>query len=173
MLAYQALFNRFYIGFIVKVKKILESICVNCGKLKADTVSVPMTLLEHFLGALSILRVENPEPASSCIVSVDARSLAALAPDKDPYMSSAVGVRVRGEKESWARLYGPNAALIFGKARCLSLCRSFARLRPYFARSLFHLSLVFHLWRSYLCNGSLTGNLHIFHLGRSPTQPSP
>lgn len=26
-------------GFIVKVKKILESICVNCGKLKADIVS--------------------------------------------------------------------------------------------------------------------------------------
>lgn len=25
-------------GFIVKVKKILESICVNCGKLKADMV---------------------------------------------------------------------------------------------------------------------------------------
>ena len=27
------------IGFLVKVKKILESICVNCGKLKADIVS--------------------------------------------------------------------------------------------------------------------------------------
>jgi len=27
------------IGFIVKVKKVLESICVNCGKLKADIVS--------------------------------------------------------------------------------------------------------------------------------------
>lgn len=26
-------------GFIVKVKKILECICVNCGKLKADIVS--------------------------------------------------------------------------------------------------------------------------------------
>ena len=26
-------------GFIIKVKKILESICVNCGKLKADIVS--------------------------------------------------------------------------------------------------------------------------------------
>ncbi|KAJ7040129.1 hypothetical protein C8F04DRAFT_948841, partial [Mycena alexandri] len=26
-------------GFILKVKKILESICVNCGKLKADIVS--------------------------------------------------------------------------------------------------------------------------------------
>jgi len=29
----------FHPGFIVKVKKILESICVNCGKLKADIVS--------------------------------------------------------------------------------------------------------------------------------------
>lgn len=28
-----------YAGFIVKVKKILESVCVNCGKLKADIVS--------------------------------------------------------------------------------------------------------------------------------------
>jgi DNA-directed RNA polymerase II subunit RPB1 len=27
------------LGFIVKVKKILECICVNCGKLKADIVS--------------------------------------------------------------------------------------------------------------------------------------
>jgi DNA-directed RNA polymerase II subunit RPB1 len=27
------------IGFLVKVKKILECICVNCGRLKADTVS--------------------------------------------------------------------------------------------------------------------------------------
>jgi len=29
----------FHIGFIIKVKKILECICVNCGKLKADLVS--------------------------------------------------------------------------------------------------------------------------------------
>ena len=28
-----------FIGFIVKVKKILECICVNCGRLKADIVS--------------------------------------------------------------------------------------------------------------------------------------
>jgi len=27
-------------GFLIKVKKILECICVNCGKLKADIVSV-------------------------------------------------------------------------------------------------------------------------------------
>lgn len=26
-------------GFLVKVKKILECICINCGRLKADTVS--------------------------------------------------------------------------------------------------------------------------------------
>jgi DNA-directed RNA polymerase II subunit RPB1 len=32
------------IGFIVKVKKILECICVNCGKLKADIVSAPASL---------------------------------------------------------------------------------------------------------------------------------
>ena len=31
----------FHIGFLVKVKKILECICVNCGKLKADIVSAP------------------------------------------------------------------------------------------------------------------------------------
>jgi len=29
----------FHPGFIIKVKKILECICVNCGRLKADTVS--------------------------------------------------------------------------------------------------------------------------------------
>ncbi|CEL60014.1 DNA-directed RNA polymerase II subunit rpb1 OS=Schizosaccharomyces pombe (strain 972 / ATCC 24843) GN=rpb1 PE=1 SV=1 [Rhizoctonia solani AG-1 IB] len=29
----------FHIGFLNKVKKILECICVNCGKLKADIVS--------------------------------------------------------------------------------------------------------------------------------------
>jgi len=47
-------------GFIVKVKKILESICVNCGKLKADTVSgvffASTCFAPHhpnFLGALS------------------------------------------------------------------------------------------------------------------------
>jgi hypothetical protein len=46
-------------GFIIKVKKILESICVNCGKLKADIVSgaFPLYLLRtpppNFLGALS------------------------------------------------------------------------------------------------------------------------
>ena len=35
----RSLFHLLFKGFIVKVKKILESICVNCGKLKADIVS--------------------------------------------------------------------------------------------------------------------------------------
>jgi len=49
-----------FLGFIIKVKKILESICVDCGKLKADIVSgvsVSSTRfappLSNFLGALS------------------------------------------------------------------------------------------------------------------------
>ena len=29
----------FFSGFLTKVKKILECVCVNCGRLKADTVS--------------------------------------------------------------------------------------------------------------------------------------
>lgn len=29
----------FHIGFLTKVKKILECVCVNCGRLKADLVS--------------------------------------------------------------------------------------------------------------------------------------
>lgn len=132
-----------------------------------------MTLLIHFLGALSVLRTENPEPACHCTVSVDARSLEALAPDQDPYMSLAVGVQVRGEKESWARLYGPNAALRDGKARCLSLYRSIMHFQTYFACSHFHLTLVLRLWRSPVCIGSLTGNLHVFHVGCSPIQASP
>ncbi|KAG8834185.1 DNA-directed RNA polymerase II subunit rpb1 [Serendipita sp. 400] len=32
----------FHIGFLSKVKKILESICVNCGKLKADTTDASL-----------------------------------------------------------------------------------------------------------------------------------
>jgi hypothetical protein len=50
------------LGFIVKVKKILESICVNCGKLKADIVSgvffASTCFAPHhpnFLGALPTL----------------------------------------------------------------------------------------------------------------------
>lgn len=48
------------VGFIIKVKKILECICVNCGRLKADTVSrvsFPYSFRTpppNFLGALSI-----------------------------------------------------------------------------------------------------------------------
>jgi len=55
----------FHPGFIIKVKKILESICVNCGKLKADIVSwilVPLLVSQphtpNFLGALSIYHGE-------------------------------------------------------------------------------------------------------------------
>ena len=36
------------LGFIVKVKKILECICVNCGRLKADSVSDPFFRLSRF-----------------------------------------------------------------------------------------------------------------------------
>ncbi|KAF5361635.1 hypothetical protein D9758_007275 [Tetrapyrgos nigripes] len=50
----------FHPGFIIKVKKILECICVNCGKLKADIVSHCLPFLysfrsplPNFLGALA------------------------------------------------------------------------------------------------------------------------
>jgi DNA-directed RNA polymerase II subunit RPB1 len=52
------------LGFIIKVKKILESICISCGKLKADIVSgtFPVRLLRtpppNFLGALSTVHGE-------------------------------------------------------------------------------------------------------------------
>jgi len=64
----------FHIGFLVKVKKILECICVNCGKLKADIVSAPdpsrsPLLYPHHLPCATrsfsggSLRVsENPKP---------------------------------------------------------------------------------------------------------------
>ncbi|KAF5376978.1 hypothetical protein D9615_007211 [Tricholomella constricta] len=59
----------FHPGFIVKVKKILESICVNCGKLKADIVSCVSSSSTrfapphpNFLGALST-PMGNPKPA--------------------------------------------------------------------------------------------------------------
>lgn len=29
------------LGFLTKVKKLLETVCHNCGKIKADTVSHP------------------------------------------------------------------------------------------------------------------------------------
>lgn len=55
-------------GFIIKVKKILESICVNCGKLKADIVSgVSFSLLAshpttQIFWGLSPIPMENPKP---------------------------------------------------------------------------------------------------------------
>jgi len=41
----------FHPGYLVKVKKILECICVNCGRLKADTVSAifPQLVLHPIL----------------------------------------------------------------------------------------------------------------------------
>lgn len=58
------------LGFIVKAKKILESICINCGKLKADIVSrvvyFPL-LVSHptipIFWGLSPHPMENPKPA--------------------------------------------------------------------------------------------------------------
>lgn len=56
-----------HLGFIVKVKKILECICVNCGRLKADSVSYISfhfsfrTPPPNFLGALSAGR-RTPSP---------------------------------------------------------------------------------------------------------------
>lgn len=55
-------------GFMVKVKKILESICVNCGKLKADLVCaflprlVLLPAVQIFWGLSPWL--ENPKPAT-------------------------------------------------------------------------------------------------------------
>jgi len=56
-------------GFIVKVKKILECICVNCGKLKADIVSRHpnsysfRTPPPKFSGGSLHNPLENPKPA--------------------------------------------------------------------------------------------------------------
>lgn len=30
-----------YVGFLAKIKKLLETVCHNCGKIKANTVSHP------------------------------------------------------------------------------------------------------------------------------------
>ena len=68
---------RAFPGFIVKVKKILECICVNCGRLKADSVSGPSFLLSfrspppNFLGALSDY-MENPKPALCSFSTIEA-----------------------------------------------------------------------------------------------------
>jgi ferredoxin len=58
----------FHPGFIVKVKKILECICVNCGKLKADIVSrqfrfLPVSPATPIFWGLSPAWV-NPKPAT-------------------------------------------------------------------------------------------------------------
>lgn len=63
----------FHPGFIVKVKKILESICVVCGKLKADTVSlnnffyllVSSPTIPNFWGLSPIPR-RTPSPSLAC-----------------------------------------------------------------------------------------------------------
>lgn len=62
--------NVYCSGFIVKVKKILECICVNCGRLKGDIVSrVSFPLLvshptPNFLGALSLCGEPQARTAS-------------------------------------------------------------------------------------------------------------
>lgn len=54
------------IGFIIKVKKILECICVNCGKLKADIVSCvsfsSTRLAPHYPNFLGALSTSHGEP---------------------------------------------------------------------------------------------------------------
>ena len=56
-------------GFIVKVKKILECVCVNCGKLKADIVSRINISSTRFVPhhpifwGLSPYPMEKPKPA--------------------------------------------------------------------------------------------------------------
>lgn len=68
------------LGFIIKVKKILECICVNCGKLKADIVSrvslFPL-LVSHphhpnFLGALSTFHGEPQTRTTFCSLTIEA-----------------------------------------------------------------------------------------------------
>ena len=60
-----------FTGFIIKVKKILECICVNCGRLKADIVSrVSFPLLvshptTQFSGGSLPWRTPSPHCASS------------------------------------------------------------------------------------------------------------
>lgn len=62
-------------GFLVKVKKILECICVNCGRLKADTVSgisfsyysLRTPPLQIFWG-LSPNSMENPKPLTCAVL---------------------------------------------------------------------------------------------------------
>lgn len=55
------------LGFIVKVKKVLECICVNCGRLKADIVSRVSLSSTRFAPHHPIFwglsPLENPKPA--------------------------------------------------------------------------------------------------------------
>lgn len=158
------------LGFLVKVKKILESICVNCGKLKADLVSFPIILLIHFLGALSALRAGNPEPAVHRMVSVVARFMTTVSePCQNPCMSPAVGVRLCGEKESWVALDSLCVVYACGLERQrLSLCRSKKCVSHPVSCCFSFLSFSACLWRSRISIRSLTGNLHIN--GISPTR---
>ncbi|KAE9397212.1 beta and beta-prime subunits of DNA dependent RNA-polymerase [Gymnopus androsaceus JB14] len=78
----------FHPGFIIKVKKILECICVNCGKLKADIVSCIFPFLYSFrtpttqFSGGSLHPMENPKPLLSCsatgVARVFGRLIAAL-----------------------------------------------------------------------------------------------
>lgn len=153
----------FHVGFLVKVKKILESICVNCGKLKADLVSFPIILLIHFLGALFALRAENPEPAVHRMISVVAQfSTAVSEPCQNSYMSPAVGLRLRGEKESWVALDGICVVHHCGLNRqILLLCRSKECVLHPVPCCFYFLFFSARLWRSRTSIRSLTGNLHI------------
>lgn len=154
------------LGFLGKVKKILESICVNCGKLKADTVSVVITLRIYFLGALAARRAGNPEPTVNQIISVVARSIRALVPFEDPCMSSAVGFWLCGEKESWVKLNG--------MCYCYHwLCRSSLHVAHPFIYFFVLVSLKIHPLRSRISIGSLTDNLHVVSIQCSPTRLSP
>jgi hypothetical protein len=161
-------------GFLVKVKKILESICVHCGKLKADTVSLPITLLAYFLGALSAPRVGNPEPAVHRMISVVARFVTVFVPRLNPRMSSSAGIRLRGEKESWVALDGIRVVHrcdLNLNRRNSPLYRSIeCVLRPvpgcYFL-SLWNPCLL----RSRISIRSLTGNLHVNGISSIPRLP--
>lgn len=153
-------------GFLGKVKKILESICVNCGKLKADTVSVVITLRIHFLGALAARGAGNPEPTVNQKISVVARSMRVFVPSRDPCMSSTVGFWLCGEKESWVKLNGI----------CYSydwLYRSVSRVAHPFIYFFVLVSLEIYPLRSRISAGSLTGNSHVVPNRCSPTRRSP
>jgi hypothetical protein len=157
------------LGFLGKVKKILESICVNCGKLKADTVSIPITLLAHFLGALPTLRVRNPEPAVLRMISAVARPPRVFVPSRGPHKSSAVGVRLRGEKESWVMLEAIGVAYRFSQRTdiCL-LYRSVSHIMRVLSRKLRTAHQMSFSWRSRISTGSLTSNFPICSNGFSP-----